>query len=459
MQALWEFLFRNKNLADLILKVLSFIFGSSLIGWIGWFINRWWIRTQRIDITVYDVITEPASLLPRLYGTVADERPVADHNIIYQQRDAHRDIQAELRKELNKKRYLLIIAPTGYGKTREAGVLAQSMMAEGYRVIRVRPGWLDEPKELPSKLNDQRSRVLLLLDDLTGLFRSGMHIQSPLVERIPIIRQPSFRDRLLSVLDAFEMLCGPKEVKVIATARSEPSEWMYLGFDKKDELWRRFGEPFELPPPSHDALVELLETSSSALKIDSLREDFSAIAAMNQGAFRNVVQNIRRIIDEGDQLSKSQYLPTLYGSWRESYEILLDQRALVEKIYDAVDILQQARIRLYLPLVENLAVMLCVGNNLSRIYQRIQIHRTLQFLIHEINILPQDKLYIIPYDGQIEAKPSRLNWRLYLSGITYALLKLADENHAQLQDSLIAYVTVLSENNELELAKKVLTYL
>lgn len=38
--------------------------------------------------------------------------------------------QAELKAALTRSRYLLITAPTGYGKTREAGVLAQTMMQE-----------------------------------------------------------------------------------------------------------------------------------------------------------------------------------------------------------------------------------------------------------------------------------------------------------------------------------------
>ena len=456
MQDLWDFLNQNQNIADLILKILTFVLGSSLVGVIGWWINRWWIKKRRLDLTVFDVITDPKRLLPKLYGTAeGDNRPLADHNILYQQRHMHRSIQEELRKELNKRRYLLIIAPTGYGKTREAGVLAQGLMAEGYRVVRIRPGWLDEPNELPAELGNQRSRILLLLDDLTGLFRSGAHIQSPLMERLPVIRWASFHDRLLKAIDAFELLCGQNEVRVIAAARSEPSEWAWLKFHKQDELWRRFGQPFELPAPSHSTIIELLEASSSMLEIDAQRGDFAEIAAMNTGAFRNVVQNIRRIVVEEEQLSAIQYLPTLYGSWRESYEIVIDHYPLVEKVYDAIDILQQAKIRLYLPLVENLSLLLCTGNKLQKIFQQIQIRRTLKYLIYEANILPQDKYYLIPHDGQIEAKSLRLNWQLFSSGITYAILNLAYTHREQLAESLINYGMALLEKDQLDMASKI----
>lgn len=453
MEDLWLGYRNNEDILDLVLRILSFILGSSFLGIIGWVVNRWWIKKQRLDLAVFDVVTNPQDLLPLLYGTSGDNDLLADHNILYQQRDAQRNIQEELRKILYRRRYLLIIAPTGYGKTREAGVLAQGLMAEGYRVIRVRSGWLDEPKELPKELNGQRTRILLLLDDLSGLFRSGAHVQSPLFEKIPMIKQMPFRDRLLRSINAFELMCGDNEVRVIATTRSEPSEWEWLRFDDRDELWQRFGQPFELPKPSHDAIIRVLKATSSAINIKAKEDDFSEIAAMNMGAFRNIVQNVRRILSEGEVLSADQYLPTLYGSWRESYEIIIDQYPIAENIYNAIDLLQQVKVQLYLPLVEKLALLLCTGNRLKRIYNQIQIRRTLEYLLYESNVFPSDKNFIIPYDGQIEAKPFRLRWQLFCVGIMHVILNLADKHSAQLAASVINFGTVLVENGQLDFAK------
>jgi hypothetical protein len=176
-------------------------------------------------------------LLPKFYATENDNSPLADHNIKYQPRDPNRDLQAELKAALNHSRYLLITAPTGYGKTREAGVLAQTMMLEGWRVLLIKnTGWLDVPKTFPAELNNDRSRVLIFLDDINGLFSTGERTQSPRVEQIPMLSESSYHDRLLQVLDMLESMCTKKEIRVIATARSEADQWNLLNFNPRDRL-------------------------------------------------------------------------------------------------------------------------------------------------------------------------------------------------------------------------------
>jgi hypothetical protein len=105
-----------------------------------WGFLRGWQRKLRVDVKVFEVKTDPAVLLPKLFATENDNSPLADHRITYQPRNPKRDIQAELKTALNRSRYLLITAPTGYGKTREAGMLAQTMMLEGWRVLRIKTG-------------------------------------------------------------------------------------------------------------------------------------------------------------------------------------------------------------------------------------------------------------------------------------------------------------------------------
>ena len=121
-----------------------------------WGILRWWNNRIRVDLKVFEVISDPGVLLPKLYATENDDSPLADHNIKYQPRNPKQDLQAELKAALTRSRHVLITAPTGYGKTREAGMLAQTMMLEGWRVLRIQTGWLDVPKTLPEELGGNR---------------------------------------------------------------------------------------------------------------------------------------------------------------------------------------------------------------------------------------------------------------------------------------------------------------
>lgn len=190
---------QNKDAIGAIGTAIAAIITLGGIIWaiFKWGILRWWNNRIRVDVKVFEVISDPGVLLPKLYTTEDDDSPLADHKIKYQPRDPNHDIQTELKTKLNRSRYLLITAPTGYGKTREAGMLAQTMMLEGWRVLRVKlDEWLDIPKTLPKELGGNRSRVLILLDDLNGLFSAGNSAQSPRVEseKSLVLGQLSYHD-------------------------------------------------------------------------------------------------------------------------------------------------------------------------------------------------------------------------------------------------------------------------
>jgi hypothetical protein len=273
----------------------------------------------RLDIKVFEIIDDVDSLLPKIYGSDKNNDSLADHNFAYQARDNNCDIKSELRRILTKQRYLLIKAPTGYGKTREACALAKDFMVEGYRVLRITPGWLDIPKDLPADLNLQRTRVLIMLDDLNGLFRIGNYVQSPKNEGLFFTERSTYAERLVKVLDTFEKLCGQDELCVIATARDEIDEWSVLKYNSNDNLWKRFGTPYSLSRPTPNAMSDFLITSSTKCGLLIKQEDVELIVGANQGAYRNIVQNLRRLREEYTIVSKDVFIPTLNGSWKENY--------------------------------------------------------------------------------------------------------------------------------------------
>ncbi len=330
----------------LVLAVLGIIVGipAAILRFIKRALFR---RSSRLseEAQVFEAITDPASLLPKLYSEENNPDPLAHHRIRYQPRDPdpERDTQAQLRAALNLKRYLLITAPTGYGKTREAATLTQSLMNEGWRVVRVRAGWLDKPNDLPPALRDDRRRIIILLDDLNGMFSRGDYVQAPQRDTAnhaaAALVQSSYHDRLRDALDAFERMCTPNEIRVIATARDEADQWLPLHYDERDDLWKRFTR-VELPAPRDSAIAALLDEEVSRANLAAERTEFAAIARENDGTYANVVLNLQRAEKEGNSLNLANYTATLDGSWREVYERALRQHPAVCYLYDAMDVLR-----------------------------------------------------------------------------------------------------------------------
>ena len=416
---------QNKDAITAIGAVITAILA---IGGVGWaIIQRGWKRKLRVDIKVFEVISDPAVLLPKLFATENDNSPLADHRITYQPRDPNRDIQAELKAAFNRSRYLLITAPTGYGKTREAGMLAQTMLQEGWRVLRIKnTGWLDVPKTLPEELNNNRSRVLILLDDLNGLFSTGERTESPRTEKIPLLSEASYHDRLLQVLDMLEGMCTESEIRVIATARSEAEQWKLLGYEENDKLWKRF-EPIELTEPFDSTIVNLLEDAAKQVDLKADPEEFQAIAHKSDGTYRNILLNLRRWKAQNKVISKDDFTDTLNGSWRDIYDRSVKRHSAVKYIYDAIDVLRQASIDLLPFLVEPTAVMIRGGNYFQKLLHRNEIRRAIHYLTTETTILKRENQEFAPSDGQIEAKSTVVSWIPYSESLTKLLLDINDD--------------------------------
>lgn len=423
----FDFLVQNKDVIAILLTI-----GGGVWGVWKFFIERWWKNRVRVDVKIFDVISNANALLPKLYATENDNSPLADHNIKYQPRDPQRDMQAELKAALNRSRYLLVTAPTGVGKTREAGMLAQTMIHEGWRVLRIQnTGWLDTPKALPEELNGSRSRVLIFLDDLNGLFSTGERTQSPRMEgdKALTISQLSFHDRLIQMLDFFEGVCTESEIRVIATARSEAEQWELLNFNPKDKLWKRF-ERIEIPAPADTAIVQVLEAASREIN----KGEFEAIAHKSDRTYRNILLNLRRWKAKNKPISKDDFVDTLDGSWRNVYERTVKKHSAVKYVYDAIDILRQVRIELFPFLVKPTATMIWGGNFFQKLLRQREIHQALRYLTEDTVILRTAGGKLSPSDGQIEAKQKNVSWIPYAEFLTNLLLD--QTNDKSMSDSL-----------------------
>ena len=89
MQPLWDFLANNK---DALIIALAIVTSLSTVLWSAWkfFFERWWKKRLRVYVKVFEVITDHALLLPKLYTTENDDGALTDHRIAYPPRDPDR---------------------------------------------------------------------------------------------------------------------------------------------------------------------------------------------------------------------------------------------------------------------------------------------------------------------------------------------------------------------------------
>ncbi|BAY07432.1 TPR repeat-containing protein [Calothrix sp. NIES-2098] len=406
----------------------------------------WWLiwrqRQRRIppEIFAFEVI-KPHSpdLMQQILG--GDEKdPLADQNITYQKRVTHRSISQELQQLLEQYRWVLIVGRNGLGKTREAAEVAKNLNQTGWTVLYLKPNeWLDVPARLPKVIGGDR-KLLFFLDDLNQKMHRSHEEISPeaeksLVERFTVPLQ----QRLLDTLTKYESFCGKAEIRVIATARNEklpdfPGEvnaWDKLQWEKYPKLWQQF-QIYELPEPEDRAIVGVLEATVPKTKISTQPEQYPELARRNDATFRNVVENLQRLRNDGLPLNSNTYRESLGKTWENRYQESVQRYPASQYIYDAVDLLQQFNIPLERFIVEATAQMLAGGNFWQRLWYRCQINVALNFLIHAERILT-------PRDGQIEGKGKHVEAKEYLLPFAKVILKLADRHPKQMQRLLLNF--------------------
>ena len=189
------------------------------------------------------------------------------------------------------------------------------------------------------------------------------------------------QERLLGLLSGYEKYFGEDEIRVLATARSEEEQWEKLQWEKYPQLWQRF-ERFSLEEPEDGSIVNLLSDQKvSETVIQSNQSNYGEIARQNDGSFRNVVENLRRMRNRKLSLDSEHYIPTLQGTWEERYQKMVKQYPLAVHLYDAVDLLRQCDIELIDSMVIPTASLLAG----VKVWERWSMNRQISQILVEID--------------------------------------------------------------------------
>ena len=444
-----QFYQTNKDWIDNLLSGALVTVVLAIIGFI------WWYREQKRKVRIiepslpFTKIAPNSNVIPIIYKRdEKDKSPLADHNIIYQHRMADRNFTNELLQNLEENRWLIILGPTGIGKTREAAEVAQRLNHEGWTVLVLKLGeWLERPENNQLEAIGTDRKLLFFLDDLNSYMRRSLKIdQNPQAKDSPLaaINIP-LQERLLKTLEAYENHCTrPEEVRVIATARDEkepelpgqPSEWDKLQWNKYPKLWNRF-HLVELPSPEDGAIVELLQDTIPQTNIKA-ETDYSSIAAYNDSTFRNVVENLVRLDNRQLPLNPANYQATLRGNWQKRYQDAIKRDTLAKYIYAAVDLLRQCNVSLEPFIVEPTARFIAKGNIWQKLWYRWKIKQSLADLIARENILE-------PRDGQIEAKGKQVELNDYLRPLKQLIWQLFKQKPEEMLLPLAGFTLKLYE--------------
>ncbi|MCL6509632.1 MAG: tetratricopeptide repeat protein [Anaerolineae bacterium] len=407
-----EELARNQTLLALGALGGAVGFIALIVGWVRNAFGiparvRAWVRGKpyaRQDVTAFEVIRDPGQLLPRLFGA-PPPGAFGDLDMPYTPRDPNRDVQAELRRALDAHGKLLVVAPSGYGKTREAGMLVDRLIGEGYSAVLVRgEGWLDVPSDWPRGLPN--NRIVIVLDDLNRLLPPVVAEQAERETRDPAVRLPTYEERLARFLRYFEQTAA--DVRVVATARNDVDP--ASGVDHRAELRARMKAPLwaefarvELSAFPDEARRRLLRGAVDAAGVEADDEAVRRCAAMSDGNPRTIQTNVQRCRRDREPLQPEGYTPTLAGSWEARYQAVIRRYPAAAVIYDAIGLLQSAGVTLEAGRVEAVARMLC-GGWLQRAWMGLPIRRASRFLQRgEINLTQTraGRPAFAPADGQV----------------------------------------------------------
>jgi tetratricopeptide (TPR) repeat protein len=412
---------------------------AGAICWVGR--SLWKQQRRKSSKQASDVLPDnfPFEIIPPkskqvvkwIYGSMqADDDPLADFNIPYQQRRRNVSQQNELENILQAKRWLLILGKTGLGKTREAAELANTLNQEGWTVLKLKNHeQLEVPMRFPAERFGPQPRVLMVLDNLN----QSMSLSQPRHDEKLTAQKAPLQERLQQTLEFYEQAVGTDRVRVIATARNEtepdkpgfPSQWEMLGIANYPRFWNQF-EHITLEPPHTGAMVTMLNETAKVANIEA--QNTQTIAKQSDPNFRNVVENITRLKSRQLILSPNTFDPTLTGTWENKYQRAIESDPNAKYIYDAIDLLQQANVRLERELVLGTAQLFVKG--WRRWWLQWILPKTLDRLQATDRILQ-------PRDGQIEAKGTTVLFEEMINPLITYLIQMANRQPSQYCEALL----------------------
>ncbi|MBI3740407.1 MAG: tetratricopeptide repeat protein [Chloroflexi bacterium] len=467
MESFFRWLVDNKDPLELLFKIVAALFGSGVVGTLivaiyrgaSWLYRQWRLRQFRGNTFPFDVIKPNGDVLRAILDAENVNDPLPASSVPYTTRVQGQDTQHDLESLLNDKQWVLILARTGLGKTREAAELARHLNQLGWTVLNLtRTELVTEPATFPRDNIGTDRKLLFVLDDLNRKMSRGKQERLTRPGDTAQQIQIALQERLQRTLVAYEKFCSG-EIRVIATARDEtererpdePSEWEKLEWDTYSAFWKRFAL-YRLESPQVAAQASILEITAkeAAIPLEAGDEDY--IARHNDGTFRNLIENLKAAKITNTKLSRQNFIPTLQGTWEERYREAVTRYPAARYVYDAVDLLRTVGIDLYDFTVEPTARLIAGGNFIEQLWRRFQIHYALGHLINSQHILT-------PSDGQIEAKETRvMNPQQYLLPLTNLLVRLGDSRGGKIVESFLSFGVTLYETKQFQNAVQLMEH-
>jgi tetratricopeptide (TPR) repeat protein len=447
-QIIWEFYNSHKDPVNLILTTAFSGFGLTGLNW--WRERQQKRHRARIadDNLPFKVVRPNQDVFPAIFGREESEylhSALIDWKIPLQDRERNIDHRDRIEQLLETDHWVIILGPTGIGKTREMAEVAHRFSRRGWTVM-VFTGKLEGDRfpeeQFTVEDKDIRRNVLFVFDDLHIQMRRNQPIrENRATEEQSLPTDRPLQERLLAALEHCDRFYIPDtRIKVLATARDERSSddprsvspWEMLQWNRYP-LWRRFTR-HELPEPENQAVASWLEKMKerTGIQLECPPEE---IARRNDRTFRNLAVNFEILLARDGQegrslsLSRENFKDTLRGSWEKCYQDALKLEPLAKYLYDAVDLLQQANIPLKAFVVERVALLLVRGNRWQKVWYQWQVKKALERLEAREGILS-------PRDGQIEAKGELLNLEDYLEKLLRLFLALLDRFPIEVKEAL-----------------------
>ena len=463
MDPLFQFFKDNKDALDVLLKILGWLFGSGILIALAAWIYRWWrLRNFRDDKFPFRVLKPNSQVISALLDVDPANDPLPASAVPYQIRVAGGNTQNDLDARFKESQWILILGRTGIGKSREAAELAQRLNRKGWTILNLTDTHLvGEPAVFPKDKIELERRLLFVLDDLNKkMWRGRAERPARPGDAAQQIQMP-LQERLLRLLEKYEDFCGASEIRVIATARNEtereqtdePSQWEKLEWERFPKFWKRFAV-YTLPHPDIHAQANALKeaTQIAQVKTELRDEEYTRLARTNDATFSNLVENIKTAKVENRAFTAQAFIPTLSGTWEERYARAIKKYPAARWVYDAVELLQITRFDLYDFTIEATARLIVGGNWFQRVRNRIPIYRATRYLLRAERIWN-------PRDGQIEAKPTRVDAAKYISAntghapLTNLVIKLANRHPRAMRGSLMSYGGVLYDRKQFSQAE------